>query len=222
MTIGATQKYNGIDIIYSEEITFNAIIYKNDEDVIEKIVYKKQNCEMTLDNALFEKTDYAQTGWAKTIGGYKEYKLGERCSANQDIELYAFWNKTKISVSLSGKFEDDWMGTDYGGWATLDSLEEYYTHETSLDIDLYHTIFGTVDYQIRIYDDTAKSELAVYTYSSGNGEGRDHSVAFADIALDDVDNGHKIIVQVRCKKQHALWGGGLTISSPHYTLEFIK
>lgn len=235
LTISATQKYNGVDIAYSEEIPFNAVMYKNDEGIIKKTVYKKQNYEMTLDNAMFEKDEYAQTGWSKAKNGDKEYALNGKCAENQDVDLYAFWSKTKISVALSGKYENTWMGTDYSGWNTLDSLEKFYTHETSLDelknvgyssmninVTVHHSIWGTVDYQIRIYDETTGSELAKGTHSSGNGESQNRSFSFSNIALSEIDCTHKIVVQVRCKKQHAVWGGELTVSSPNYTIEFIK
>ena len=52
---------------------------------------KYHGTNITLPGAVFHRTGYAQTGWAKSDGGSKEYELGATYTANSAATLYPVW-----------------------------------------------------------------------------------------------------------------------------------
>lgn len=233
LTIKASQKYNNQEIAFSKNIGFKSITYMDDSE--SKIVYAKADSTITLEGAIYTKVDNVQTGWAEKIDGTKKYLLNDQYRIAADDILYPYWRKTKFTNNYSkGSYDEDWMGTDYGSWNKLKSIQDIIESETSFDelkdfdytnlnitVNLNHRIWGTVEYEIRIFDSINSKQLAVESHKSGNGENKNKSFKFSNISLKDVDL-DKILVQVRCKKTVAVWGGELTINVNSYDIEFTK
>lgn len=63
---------------------------------------KAQNVSLTLRNAIFTRTGYAQTGWSRNANGSTlDYGLGASYTTNADITLYPYWTINTYSVSYN-------------------------------------------------------------------------------------------------------------------------
>jgi len=66
----------------------------------QKTAIKTKNATLTLEDAIFTRTGYTQTGWATNDGGDKEYDLGAEYTVNAAVTLYPFWTANKYTVTF--------------------------------------------------------------------------------------------------------------------------
>ena len=71
---------------------------------------KTKDVALTLKGAIFTRTGYTQTGWAKSDGGAKAYDLGVSYTANATMTLYPYWTANTYTVTFNAN-----GGT--GGWS---------------------------------------------------------------------------------------------------------
>ena len=63
---------------------------------------KTHDEDVTLAEALFERKNYAQVGWAMTDGGETAYELGAEYAANADVTLYPVWALKEYQLTVTG------------------------------------------------------------------------------------------------------------------------
>ncbi len=103
-------------VIPKSTVTYNA---GTNGTGIEKTVYKISGTDLTLENALFTRDTYAQTGWSLTDGGAKAYDLGAIYIEEKDIVLYPVWEKIIYTINVTYNAPADNKNvTLSGGWDT--------------------------------------------------------------------------------------------------------
>ena len=77
---------------------------------------------LALKGALFTRTGYTQTGWAKSDGGARAYDLGASYTADAAITLYPFWTANGYSIYYNAN----------GGSGTMSATSATYDGETTI------------------------------------------------------------------------------------------
>lgn len=82
---------------------------------IEKTAYKISGTDLTLENVLFSRDTYVQTGWSLTDGGAKAYDLGATYTEEKDIVLYPVWEKIIYTINVTYNAPADNKNVTFSG-----------------------------------------------------------------------------------------------------------
>lgn len=91
-----------IDTLYP--VTYNA---GKDGNGDTKTVNKVKADDLTLENVLFTRDGYTQTGWATEDGGKKVYELGAKYTVDKAITLYPVWEKNTTTDNKDNNGKND-------------------------------------------------------------------------------------------------------------------
>ena len=87
-----------------------------------------------------------------------------------------------------------------------------------VNYNAYFSVTGLVSYQVRVSDYNNKQYAISGTYNSGNGQNHTRNCIANISDISSVPNGTKLRVQIRYKKQKALWGGHFTMTGKYMQL----
>ena len=102
----------------------------------------------------------------------------------------------------------------------LDYSALYANGKSTLQVNYnaYFSVTGLVSYQVRVSDYNNKQYAISGTYNSGNGQNHTRNCIANISDISSVPNGTKLRVQIRYKKQKALWGGHFTMTGKYLQL----
>lgn len=123
------------------------------------------------------------------------------------------------------------LTTSYSGWYTLETLHSpnyqlfYNMGKQTLSVTYIgsFSVYGTVEYQLRliIKNGNNSSTVSSATFSPDNGQNHTRIHTFNQIPINSLNQNSTLVVEMRCKKRHLLWGGSLSIYGHASDLHFV-
>ena len=132
---------------------------------VQQTATKTHDIGLTLNDAIFNRSGYTQTGWSTRDDGAKAYDLGDPYAANAPIVLYPYWSPNAYAVTYKPGAKGSGLDQAESKWHDIDlPLKDALFTRTGYT----QTGWATSDGGAKVYDlgssYTANAAVTLYPY----------------------------------------------------------